>query len=180
MASKFRQKKPSVAIILSVVALVFALTGAAVALPGKGSVDKNDIKKNAVKSKQIKNGQVKGVDIAAGVIPAVPNVPQTAYGKVTRDAGGVTVDPAAVGINSAIAGPLGGMICYDLAFAPSTGQATPVNEGIANQPRIAELAIPSSCAAPHNDAVTITREENLDSNDEFGVTNIPVFVHFTK
>ena len=56
--------------IVALVALVAALAGSAVALPGKNTVDKNDIKKNAVKSKAIKNGQVKAVDIADGSIGA--------------------------------------------------------------------------------------------------------------
>lgn len=65
-------------------ALVAALAGSAVALPGKNKVDKNDIKKGAVtkkafkkgavNSKAIGDGQVGAVDIAAGVIPPIPNV----------------------------------------------------------------------------------------------------------
>jgi hypothetical protein len=57
-------------LIVALVALVAALAGSAVALPGKNSVDKNDIKKNAVKSKAIKNGQVKAADVADGSIGA--------------------------------------------------------------------------------------------------------------
>ena len=64
------RKRPSAALIVALVALVAALAGTAVALPGKNSVDKNDIKKNAVKSKAIKNGQVKAVDIADGSVGA--------------------------------------------------------------------------------------------------------------
>ena len=60
--------RPSPALIISLVALVAALTGSAFALPGKNSIDKNDIKKNAVKSKQIKNGQVKKKDLAANSV----------------------------------------------------------------------------------------------------------------
>jgi hypothetical protein len=56
--------RPSVGTILGVIALVFALTGAASALPGKKSVDKNDLAKNVVRSKNIKNGAVKDVDLA--------------------------------------------------------------------------------------------------------------------
>ena len=64
------RKRPSAALIVAMVALVAALAGSAVALPGKNAVDKNDIKKNAVKSKAIKNGQVKAVDIADGSVGA--------------------------------------------------------------------------------------------------------------
>lgn len=58
-----KKRRPSAGTLIGTVALVFALTGAAVALPGKGSVDSGDIKKNAVKSKQIKNGKVKLADL---------------------------------------------------------------------------------------------------------------------
>jgi hypothetical protein len=38
--------RPSPALIVALIALVAALAGSAVALPGKNKVDKNDIKKN--------------------------------------------------------------------------------------------------------------------------------------
>ena len=46
----------------------FATMGTASALPGKGSVDKNDLQKSAVRSKQIKDGQVRAQDIAANAV----------------------------------------------------------------------------------------------------------------
>lgn len=63
-----RYRGPSPALIVAMIALVAALAGSAVALPGKNSVDKNDIKKNAVKSKAIKNSQVKAADLAKGSV----------------------------------------------------------------------------------------------------------------
>jgi hypothetical protein len=59
---------PSPAFVLATIALLVALAGSAIALPGKNSVDKNDIQKNAVRSKAIKNGQVKAADIADGAV----------------------------------------------------------------------------------------------------------------
>ena len=56
-------KRPSPALVVAMIALVAALGGTAVALPGKGTVDKNDIKKNAVKSKQVVNESLTGGDI---------------------------------------------------------------------------------------------------------------------
>lgn len=56
------------ALVVALVALVAAMGGSAVALPGKGSIDRDDVKKNAIRSKAIKNGQVKGVDIARGAV----------------------------------------------------------------------------------------------------------------
>jgi hypothetical protein len=58
----------SPASLLALVALVFALAGTAVALPGKNKVDANDIKKNAVKSKAIKKGAIKEHKIASGAV----------------------------------------------------------------------------------------------------------------
>ena len=62
------RRRPSAGLVVAVVALVFALSGAAVALPGKNKVDKNDIAKNAVTSKALKNGAVTGPKLGAGAV----------------------------------------------------------------------------------------------------------------
>lgn len=56
-------KRPSPALLVSVIALVLAMAGSAVALPGKDTVGASDIKKGAVRSKQIKDAKVKPWDI---------------------------------------------------------------------------------------------------------------------
>lgn len=61
-------RRPSVGTVISVVALVFALAGSAIALPGKNNVDANDIKKNAVKTKALKNGAVKKSKLGNGSV----------------------------------------------------------------------------------------------------------------
>ncbi len=68
MRNLIRRARPSAAMIVAVIALVAAVGGTAVGLPGKKSVDKNDLKKNVVKSKIIKDGQVKTADIGAGEV----------------------------------------------------------------------------------------------------------------
>ena len=68
-----KDRRPSPALIVAIIALVAALAGSAVALPGKSSVKKNDIAKNAVVSKAIKNDKVKGVDIAESSLGQVPS-----------------------------------------------------------------------------------------------------------
>ena len=55
--------RPSPALLVAMLALVVALSGTAIALPGKGTVDKNDIKKNAIKSKQVVNESLTGGDV---------------------------------------------------------------------------------------------------------------------
>jgi hypothetical protein len=56
---------PSPALVVALVALVAALTGTAVALPGKGKVDKNDLRKNVVKSKHVKPQTLTAADVRA-------------------------------------------------------------------------------------------------------------------
>ena len=71
MQSKVR--RPSPALIVAIVALVAALAGTAVALPGKNSVKGNDIAKNAVKSSDVKNDKLTGTDINESTLGTVPN-----------------------------------------------------------------------------------------------------------
>jgi len=54
---------PSPALIVAMTALVLAMSGAAVALPGKGDVEANDIAKNAVKSKHIAKNAVRSQEV---------------------------------------------------------------------------------------------------------------------
>ncbi len=65
-------RRPSAALIVAGVALVAAVSGSALALPGKNTVQSNDIKKNAVKSKQLKNDGVKGKDVDEASLATVP------------------------------------------------------------------------------------------------------------
>lgn len=60
--------RPSPALALAVVALVFAVSGVAVALPGKNSVASKDIKKNAVTAAKIKNGAVTEAKLGEGAV----------------------------------------------------------------------------------------------------------------
>jgi len=67
------KRAPAPALIVAIIALVAALTGSAVALPGKNSVQSNDIKKNAIRSKHVKNDSLKGVDIKESTLAQVPS-----------------------------------------------------------------------------------------------------------
>ncbi len=64
-------RRPSLALIVALLALVVALGGTAGALPGKGSVQSNDIKKNAVKGKHVKNDSIKGADVLESSLDTV-------------------------------------------------------------------------------------------------------------
>jgi hypothetical protein len=59
---------PSPAMAVAFVALLAALSGTAVALPGTGSVDSGDIKNNAVRSKDIRNNNVSTRDLRDGTV----------------------------------------------------------------------------------------------------------------
>jgi hypothetical protein len=66
-------RRPSPALIVAIIALVAALAGTAVALPGKNTVKSNDIAKNAVGSSDIKNNKVKGADVNEASLGQVPS-----------------------------------------------------------------------------------------------------------
>lgn len=58
-----RKKLPSPALLVAMIALVAALAGSAIALPGSNSVKSNDIKRDAVKGSDIATGAVKPADL---------------------------------------------------------------------------------------------------------------------
>jgi hypothetical protein len=74
--------RPSPAMVVAFIALLAALSGTAVALPGKNTVDSGDIRKgavkrgdiarNAVNSAKVRNGSLLAEDFAAGQLPAGP------------------------------------------------------------------------------------------------------------
>jgi hypothetical protein len=55
---KLFQKHLSPGLLVAIAALVVALTGTSIALPGKKSVDANDFKKSVVRTKALRNGAV--------------------------------------------------------------------------------------------------------------------------
>jgi hypothetical protein len=61
---KGKIRRPSPALIVAVVALIAALTGTAIALPGARSVDRNDLKKNTVGPKQLRANSVGNSEMA--------------------------------------------------------------------------------------------------------------------
>lgn len=66
--SRYARLRPSPAAVIAVVALVFAVSGVAVALPGKNTVVSKDIKKNAVTAAKIKNGAVTEPKLGDGAV----------------------------------------------------------------------------------------------------------------
>jgi hypothetical protein len=61
-------RRPSPAMAVAFVALLAALSGTAIALPGKNTVDSGDLKKNAVKASDIAKNAVTGPKIDNGAV----------------------------------------------------------------------------------------------------------------
>jgi hypothetical protein len=129
------RRGPSPALVVSVIALVAALTGTAGALPGRNTVDGNDVKRNAIKSKAIKNGQVKRADIAGGAVAGA----QIADGAV---AGAEIADDAVAGAQIADGAVAGAQIA-DGAVAGAQ-----IADGAVAGAEIADGAVAAADLAP--------------------------------
>jgi hypothetical protein len=93
------RSKVSPGVVLGVIAILIALSGTSIALPGKNTVDSGDIKKNAVKSSDISNSKgvkspdvvndtLTGADINEGSLGKVPNANSADSARPSGAAGG--------------------------------------------------------------------------------------------
>lgn len=82
-----RVKRPSPALIVAMVALVAALGGTAVGLPGKKNIDGNDLKKNVVGLKSMKNNSVGPAELKANSVNNSENARFDASNTVKLSAG---------------------------------------------------------------------------------------------
>jgi hypothetical protein len=123
--------KPSPAMAVALVALIVALSGSAIALPGKNKVDKNDIKRNAVGAKQIKAGAVGGSEAKNNALTGT-DIDEETLGKVPSAGAADTAGSAA---NATNASALGGQPAS--AYAPAAVE--PVRDvGAPGQPAFGE------------------------------------------
>lgn len=125
-------------VIIGIVALVAALGGSAIALPGKNSVDSGDIK----------NGQVKTKDMKIATL-------------FIDNPSGVRSNAAVVAIDK----PAGDQVyCLQLSFKPKTGSAT--RSANAASFAIPEIAIgtlaASLCGAGYEAAVQVPGQPTSD------------------
>ncbi|MDQ3728652.1 MAG: hypothetical protein M3355_03580 [Actinomycetota bacterium] len=60
---RIKARRPSAGVVIGTVALAFAMTGAAVALPGTNTVNSGDIVNGQVKSPDVRNDGLAGKDI---------------------------------------------------------------------------------------------------------------------
>src|SRR6476659_2211156 len=89
-----RRLRPSPAMVVACIALVFALTGAgyAAGMLGPNTVGTKQLKKNAVISSKVKNRSLLAVDFKAGQLPRGAQGAQGPAGPITGDApAGVTL-----------------------------------------------------------------------------------------
>jgi len=76
------RSKTSPGVVLGVIAILIALSGTSIALPGKNTVDSGDIKKNAVKSSDISNSKgVKSPDVVNNTLTG-DDINESSLGKV--------------------------------------------------------------------------------------------------
>ena len=103
------KRKPSGAMGVAFVALIAALSGTAVALPGTNTVDSGDIKNNSVRSKDLRNNDVRGKDIRTASVASSDvrndsltgvDILESSLGKVPRAA---TADSATTATNATTA-----------------------------------------------------------------------------
>jgi Na+-translocating ferredoxin:NAD+ oxidoreductase RnfG subunit len=122
MLSRLRTKVSPAALVIALIALFAAIGGgAAIALPGKKVIDKNDLKKNVIASKNVINDGLTGNDIKEGTlqIPASA-VPTKVYG-VNVNANGSIASSTVPGVSATGSG--GG---YTVTFPQSVVGCIPV------------------------------------------------------
>jgi hypothetical protein len=76
--------------LLATISLVLAITGTAIALPGRNSVNGQDIKNGAVKSLDVRDNNLRGQDIKESTLDTVPSAEQSEdvlWAVVTNPAG---------------------------------------------------------------------------------------------
>jgi hypothetical protein len=71
MRDLLASRKPSPAMAVAFVALLAALSGTAIALPGTNTVNSGDIVNNTIRSKDVRNGTVRGKDIKNGSVKSL-------------------------------------------------------------------------------------------------------------
>ena len=111
------KRKPSGAMGVAFVALIAALSGTAVALPGTNTVDSGDIKNNSVRSKDLRNNDVRGKDIRTASVASSDvrndsltgaDIVESSLGKVPRAATADSATTATNATTAANAASLGG------------------------------------------------------------------------
>jgi hypothetical protein len=177
MGTVIGKGRPSPATLVSVIALVFALTGVAAALPGKNTVEKNDIKKNAVTKKAIKknavrteeiqNGAVTRAKLAAGAVPR-------AYALVDGDQNIVSGESEGMGGTTTNLDQ--SFVCfYDMPFTPKNVQVTVVRQSGSLQPDAVNTSTQGSGDISFCDGTEDASVQLFDTSSEVAEADPPGF-----
>jgi len=189
----FARRRPSPAMAVAFVALLAALSGTAIALPGKNSVDSGDIKngtirgkdihKNAVTGKKVKNGSLAGADVKndslTGLDVNESTLAQVPSANTANSANSANTANTANSANSA--GAVGGVTLRKVNYSGATGSAAAVALNLGG------LTLTANCAAGPSMTVTATTAANdarllsassssqgLDDNNQQFVGNFDV------
>jgi hypothetical protein len=118
------------ALTVAVAALALALTGGAIGLPGKKTVDRNDLKRNVIKSKHVADEQIGLADLSAEAEDALTEPPSppappspSAYAFVTGP--GQVDEGRSFGVADENVSVNNGAFCIrGIGFAPKHAQVT--------------------------------------------------------
>ena len=166
---KFLASRPSPAMAVAFVALLAALSGTAIALPGKNTVDSGDIKNGQVKGKDIRGNAVTGAKVKADSLTG-SDINESTLGQVpsANSANSATTAGSANTANSATtagsADSVGGVTFRSFRFAPQV--ATPSTE-IFN---FGGLVLNASCSAGAILDFTATTTETDAQLDSYTVS----------
>ena len=127
MTKQNGRRLPSPAMVVAAVALIAALAGTAVALPGKNRIDKNDLRKNVVKRKNIVKGAVNSFKVQNGAVQpwdlSATALAPRAYAHVTGD--NQVTESRSRGVTDANVDIDTDVFCFsNLGFQPRHVQAT--------------------------------------------------------
>jgi hypothetical protein len=180
MKGTLRRLRPSPAMVVACIALLFAMTGAgyAAGMLGPNTVGTKQLKKNAVISTKVKNRSLLAVDFKAGQLPkgdpgapgapgakGDPGAPGSALAFARILATGAVDDANSKGIATANVTKIGaGAYCISgLAFTPKNPVAT-LESPLAAPDLIIRVGIgvgPSACAAGTQVRVFTTSDSNF-------------------
>ena len=181
--SSFRPRRPSAALVVSVIALIVALGGTAYAgglVPGKNTVGTKQLKKNAVTTSKIKNGQVTNSKLANGAVtaskinPTGLTVPNALHANTATTAGSAT--SAATATNATTAGTASALA--SIAIRQGTAVTAPACGAIAPcahpSDTLGTVTCPAGMVAISGGAHTSNGGEEISESQPLKGTGSPV------
>jgi hypothetical protein len=147
MRVSFRRGRPSPAMAVAFVALLAALSGTAVALPGTKTVDSGDLKRGAVKSSNIAQGAVTGAKLRNGAVTSAKLRNGAVTGSKIRTG---TITGSNIGSGTILGSNIGNGTLTGAKLANDTVTGAQVNESTLGTVPRAEHANTSTSATNAN------------------------------